>query len=338
MKINRWVLSIGAVAALAVGLLGCGGGTETETTAQPIKPLRPAREVGITIDGYPSPENVGIEMALKRGYFEDLGIDLFLHEPESPQRPVLYVATREVDLAVSHEPQVAVAQENGVPVVAVASLVPRPTAAMIWLRKSKIGGIADLKGKTIAIAGLPFERDLLQSILVRAGLTLDDVKVESVGYELVPALASGRADAIFGGSWNVEGIELEKRGLKPVVKRVQDLGVPPYDELVLIARRDRLERDPQSIRNFIAAMNRGTAAAIEDPKAAANLIASRVSDPNRAAIKAEVKATLPMLSKSGRMDPEQAGNLLNWMHEEGLTKRPLSASDLITNSYLPPQS
>jgi putative hydroxymethylpyrimidine transport system substrate-binding protein len=212
--------------------------------------------------------------------------------------------------------------------------MPKSTAALIWLRKPQIGGIADLKGKTIAIAGLPFERELLQSVLAGAGLTLDDVKVEFAGYELVPALLSGKADAIFG-SWNVEGIELEKRGLRPVVTRVQDLGVPAYEELVLIARRDRLERDPESIRDFIAAMNRGTAAAIEDPKAAANLIASGTSDPNRPAIEAEVKATLPLLSRSGRMDPELATGLTDWMHEEGLIQRAIPASELLTDDYLP---
>ena len=54
---------------------------------------------------------------------------------------------------------------RGAQVVAVGSLISDPTAAMIWLEKSHIGGIADLKGKTIAIPGLPFQKSFLQSIL-----------------------------------------------------------------------------------------------------------------------------------------------------------------------------
>lgn len=337
MEVNRWVLCVGAaVVVLPLWALGCGGDASTETAAK-IKPLYPPRELSITLDGYYSAENAGILMAWKRGFFEDLGIEIGVFEPGSPSRPIPYVTDGEVDLSISHEPQIALAQENGVPVVAVAGVVPQPTAALIWLKKSKLGGIADLKGKTIGFAGLSFEKSLLQSILARAGLTLDDVKVENLRYELVPALAGGRVDAVVGGSWNVEGIELEERGLQPVVKRVQGLGVPPYEELMLIVRRDRLEKEPQVIRDFIAAMNRGTTAAIEDPKAAANVIASAVSDPNRAAIEAELEATLPLLSRSGRMDPEQASGLLDWMHEEGLAPSPPSASELLTNDYLESQ-
>lgn len=293
----------------------------------------------VTLDGAPGPENVGILMAKRRGYFEEAGLEVTIHQPIGPRRPVLYVADKEVDLGISHEPQVAVAQENGVPIVAVASLLSRPTATMIWLKESKIHSIADLKGKTIAIPGLPFERGLLQSVLAQAGLTLGDVKVEAVEYDLVQALARGRADAIFGGSWNVEGVKLEKRGLKPVVKRVQRLRVPAYEELVLIARRDRLGREPRSIRNFIAAMNRGTAAAVEDPSAAVEAIVEAAKElagvtESAPLVEAEVEETLPLLSATGRMSAEEAERLVTWMHEQGMLRRRSPASALFTNSYL----
>lgn len=327
---------MGLIIVLSAGALGCGGGSNGGSTPEP---LQPPRELEITLDGAPGPENLGILMAQKRGYFKDVGLEVTVHQPIGPRRPVLYVADKEVDLGVSHEPQVAVAQENGVPIVAVASLVPRPTAAMIWLKGSKIHGIADLKGKTIAIPGLPFERGLLQSVLARAGLTPGDVKVEAVEYDLVQALARGRADAIFGGSWSVEGVELAKRGLKPVVKRMQSLGVPAYEELVLIVRRDRLDREPRSIRNFIAAMNRGTAAAIEDPRAAVEAIVE--ADKELAGVtasvplvEAEVEEVLPLLSATGRMNAGEAERLVTWMRGQGLLGRRASASALLTNNYL----
>jgi len=52
------------------------------------------------------------------------------------------------------------------------------------------------------------------------------------------------------------------------------------------------------------------------------------------AMKAEVKATLPLLSRNGRMDTGQAGELLAWMQEEGITEEELAPSDLLTNDYL----
>lgn len=283
--------------ALALIPLGCGGGSDAETTAS-----RPHlfRGIAVTLDGSFNAENVGLLMAEERGYFDDVDLGVVLRNPVQPERPIKYVVERDVDLAVSHEPQVALAKEKGAPIVAVGSLIPEPTAAMIWLKKSKIGGIADLKGKTIAIYGLPFERDLLRGVLARADLTLADVKVKSVNYETVPDLISGRADALFGGSWNVEGAELKARGLEPVVTRVEDLGVPSYDELVVIARRDRVSSSPWLIPDFMSAVDRGTAAAVKDPEAAVDVIVENTENPNRKAIKAAVEATLPLLaSKTG---------------------------------------
>lgn len=286
-----------ALIALLVALGGCGGGDETESAKPPPLPLVP-KELDITLDGYPSAQNVGILMAEKRGYFEDVGLDVWVRTPVSRLRPVSYVAEGEVALAVSHQPQVALAQEKGAQVATFGSLISEPTAAVIWLEKSKIESIADLKGKTIAITGLPFERDFLQSILARDGLTLDDVKVQFADYDLVPALVNGQADAIFG-SWNIEGAQLEARRLRPVITPVTSLGIPAYEELVLIARPDRLSSEKRWIRAFVTAVSRGTEAAVEDPEAAARLIANKISEPNLAVIRAELEKTLPLLSESG---------------------------------------
>jgi putative hydroxymethylpyrimidine transport system substrate-binding protein len=273
-------------------------------------------------------------MAGRMKYLNEAGFDTWFREPVGPYRPIPYVAGELVDLSISHLPEVVLARERGVPVVAVASLVPQPTAAMIWLEGSEIEDIADLEGKTIAIPGVSFQKRFLEVILAQAGLTLADVEVVNGGYELASALASGRADAIFGGSGNVEGAELEARGLKPVVADVRNFGMPAYDELVVIVRRDRLVEEPQVIRNILATVARGTAAAIEDPVEAATAIAAEVLEPNRRAIAAGIEATLPLLSKSGRMSPERAERLVDWMLEEGMIQRPLPASELLTNDCL----
>ena len=311
-------------------MVGCGQGGNAETGQAPSK----LRAINITLDGSPNPQNVGLLMAYERGYFEDVGLKAELHTPLLPTRPVRYLTEGVVNLSISHEPQVVLSREKGAPITAVASLIGEPTLATIWLRKSHIGDLAGLKGKTIAIAGLPFEKSFLQSILGRAGLTLADVRVENVGYETLDALVSGRADAILG-SWNIEGAELEAQGLEPVVTRADNFGIPPYEELVLIARSDRLAKEQQVIRALMSALARGTAAAVEDPEAAARLIAENRGESLSQSLKATVEATMPLLSKSGRMDPEQASGLVEWMHEEGMIQRPLPVSELLTNDYLP---
>lgn len=324
--------------AAAVLFAGCGGGDEADTFAGTVAEQQPLRKLAVTLDGYSGPENVGILMADWEDYFRDAGLKMEVLSPARPNRPVEYTAEGIADIGISREPEVAIAQSEGVPIVAIGSLVDEPTAAMVWLGDSGIKDVSDLKGKTVATAGLAFEEEFLGSALRGAGLSLSDVKVENVGYGLVPSLLKGRADATFGGGWNLEGVQLEERGLDPTVTRVQDLGVPSYDEFVVIARRDRLAKDPQLFRDFMAAVVRGTAKAIEDPDLAFEVVNEdfegdiRVTPEER---EAQVEATLPLLSESGEIDSGQASRLIDWMRSEGMIGKKVSASSLFTNDYLP---
>lgn len=292
--------------------------------------------MSVSLDGWENPANVATVAAERGGYFEKVGFEMTTLAPAQVGVVIQDVALGGDEFGISHLPQVVLAQEKGAPIVVVSSVISQPTAAMIWLKKSHIGGIADLKGKTIAIPGLPFQKAFLQSVLARGGLTLDDVKVENVGYGLVPALVSGRADAIFGGSANLEGVRLESRGMEPVITPVQKLGIPDYDELVWIASKDLVAEDPKLVRAFNWALGRGTAAALEDPKDAAKEIDESVESTPESGLRtteAEVKATFPLLSKSGYTDPGQASKLVDWMYEEGMIKRKPPVSELLTNGY-----
>lgn len=322
-----------AVGLAVVFLAGCGGGSESSSGAP--KLLRP---VTVTLDGWRGPENAGILMASVRGYFAEAGLHVQILHPGAPELTPGYVRKGADDFGVSHLPEVVLAREGGAPLTVVGSLISQPTAAMIWLKQSHISSIADLKGKTIAYPGLPFQKKLLEAVLAREGLKPGDVKIKNVGYELVSTLASGLADAIFGGSWNLEGAELELRLLKPVITRVQELGVPPYDEFVVIARTNRVHNDPKLVRDFMSAVARGTAAAVEDPKGVVNAVlefAESNPDTTREEAKTEVEATLPLLSKSGQMSPGRAEGLVDWMYEEGMIQKKVPVSTLLTNAYLP---
>lgn len=316
-----------AILALAtLGLAACGekseeGGSETE-------PL------SLTLDFYPNPDHAGIYMAKKLGYFADAGLDVSIQTPSDPAAPIKLVAAGQTDLAISYEPEVLLAREQGLDVLAVGAVVDRPLTSLIWLKKSGIGGVAGLRGKTVATAGIPYQDAYLKTILARAKLTPSDVNTVNVGYGLLPALAGGRAQAMLGGFSNVEGVDLRLRGKDPVITPVDKLGVPTYDELVLVASRKRLEEDPEAIRLFLGALARGTAAAVKSPGAttAALLAANSSLDPKLT--RAELDATLPLLSKRGTMDPAKWTAFIAWMRENGLISGRPSSAEALSNAYL----
>jgi putative hydroxymethylpyrimidine transport system substrate-binding protein len=327
-----WALAL-AVLALTLALAACGEKSE-ETTGD--------REAfNLTLDFYPNPDHAGIYMAEKLGYFEEAGLDLSIATPSDPSLPIKEVATGRSDLAVSYEPEVALAREQGLDVVAVAALVNRPLTSMIWLAKSGIKGVGGLKGRTIATAGIPYQDAFLKTILARVKLTPDDVKAVNVGFGLLPALLSGSAEAMLGGFSNVEGVDLRERGKGPVVTPVDKLGVPTYDELVLVARRQSLEENPEKFRLFLAALERGTEAAVQQPGAATEAIAEANPDLEPKLTAAEVKATLPLLGARtegqpyGYMDPEEWSTFAGWMRDNELIEQLPAAGELLDNGYLP---
>ena len=323
-----------ALLALALGLAACGEKSE-DTTGK-------TEALSLTLDFYPNPDHAGIYMAQKLGYFEEAGLDVEIQTPSDPAAPLKLLAAGRTDLAISYEPEVVLAHEQGLDVQAVAALVNRPLTSMIWLKKSGIKGVGDLRGKTIATAGIPYQDAYLKTILARTKLSSSEVKTVNVGFGLLPALLGGKAQAMLGGFSNVEGVDLRLRGSDPVVTPVDKLGVPTYDELVLAAQGKRLQEDPQAIRLFIAALARGTAAAAKNPKAAAKALLEANPDLDPKLTNAELAATLPLLNPTrsgkqpyGYMAPDQWHEFIGWMRDNELIEGLPEPSSLLSNYYLP---
>jgi putative hydroxymethylpyrimidine transport system substrate-binding protein len=329
MKRSRLPAIVAALAVLALALALTACGEKSEEGGAERQPF------SLTLDFYPNPDHAGIYMAQKLGYFDEAGLDLSIHTPSDPAAPIKEVAAGRTDLAISYEPEVLLARDQGLDVVAVGAVVDRPLTSMIWLKKSKIGGIAGLRGKTIATAGIPYQDAYLKTILARAGLSPSNVSTVNVGYGLLPAIVGGRAQAMLGGFVNVEGVDLRLRGREPVVTPVDKLGVPTYDELVLVAKRERLEEDPEAVRLFLAALARGTAAARKSPQATARALLEANGDLDPKLTEAEVKATLPLLSTRGRMDPAAWARFISWMRGNELISKRIAPAEALTDEYLP---
>lgn len=327
MRLRTAALALVGAVALSSG---CGGTGENaaSTVAQP----SPQKEWRVTLDSLDGAENVSVLMGEHRGLFKAAGLDVWAGSPMAPDRPASYVAKGTDDFGLLQMPQLVIAREKGMPLVAIGSVVSQPTAAMIWLERSKIQGIADLKGKTVAVPGAPFQRRLLRAVLAQAGLGPGEVEVKKVGYNLIGSLLSGSVDAIFGGSRAVEGTKLEARGAAPVVTGVEDLGIPAYEELVVVTRDDLLAKHPRSVRRFMRAVRRGTSAAAEEPGNAVDAVIEGIEanpPPDRTVIETQLEAIRPFLSRTGKVNPERVQALVDWMYREGAIAREIPAAELL---------
>jgi putative hydroxymethylpyrimidine transport system substrate-binding protein len=322
-----------AVCAATVAA-GCGEKSETTTPGNP-------QPFTVALDFYVNPDHAGIFEAIDNGYFRDAGLDVQTQAPSDPSAPIREVAAGRVDLAISYEPEVLLAHDQGLPVKAVAALVPTPLTSLIWLRDSGIQDVKDLQGKTIATAGIPYQEAYLKTILDGAGLTTSDVKTVDVQQNLLPAILTGKAQAMLGGFLNVEGVDLEEQGKDPTVTPVDELGIPTYNELVLVANSDSLDSNSEDIRLFLDALERGTKAAVADPAGATEAIlkAGKGLDPQTT--EAEVRKTLPLLLPEdtghpyGYMDPREWEKFAHFFADNGEIKALPDVDDVLTNELLP---
>jgi putative hydroxymethylpyrimidine transport system substrate-binding protein len=329
------LLILCASAALALGVAACGDG-EDPSTGSASNP----RQFTLALDWYVNPDHAGIFTAIDQDFFRQAGLDVEPQVPSDPSAPIKQVAAGRVDLAISYEPEVLLAAEQGLDVVAVGALVGSPLTSLISLPRGGIDSAADLSGKTVGTAGIPYQSDYLETVLETADVSPSSVEEVNVGLNLMPALIGGRVDAILGGFRNIEGVDLRLRGLQPRIVPIDHLGVPTYDELVLVARTSTVQDHPEAIRAFIQALARGTDHAGAHPQEAANAVLSAGQGLDPAQTRAEVAATLPLLAPPqgrayGYLDPNAWRAYAEWMAQHGLISEPPPTGDVLTNELLP---
>ncbi len=326
-----FLLCLALAAALAV--TACGSKSEDVNPVQ--------EDFKVALDWYANPDHAGFFVAEDRGYFEDAGLEVSLDSPTDPSLPIKLVAAGRADLAISYEPEVLLARQQGLDVVSVATVIGVPLTSMIWLKKSKIRNVAGLKGKTISTAGIPYQDAYLRTILERAGLSESDVKKVGVGQGLLPSIISGRAQATLGPFWNIEGVDLRLSGQKPVINPVDRLGVPTYSEMVLVANGSRVDDDPEPIELFLKALERGTREAVAMPNRATETVIAANEALDRKTTAAQMKATLPLLAQRngdrpfGYMDTTRWQTFINWAVEKDVLTAPQRAVDVLSNELLP---
>ncbi|MFW6075644.1 MAG: ABC transporter substrate-binding protein, partial [Chloroflexota bacterium] len=225
--------------------------------------------VSIALDWFPWAQHTGLYLAEDRGYYEDEGLDVDLHVPANPEDGLRLVASGEEDFAISYQADVLLARDEDLPVQSVAALVQHPFNSVMSLESSNIERPSDLEGAQIGYAGLPSDEALIQSVLEADGLTLDDVELVNVGFNLAQSLVGEQVDAVIGAYWVYETFQIEQEAdVEVSVMELTDWGVPDYYELVLVASDETVEDEGEMIEDLLRAIRQGYSDAEEDPEAA----------------------------------------------------------------------
>jgi len=241
-------------------------GSDSEPTAEPLA------KVSVALDWFPWSNHSGLFIAQERGYFADEGLDVNIFTPGDPSTVLQTVASGRDDFGISYQPELLIAREQGIPAVSVMALVQHPLNSVMSLKESGIVEPKDLAGKKVGAPGLPSDESLLDTMLRNQGLTLDDVEMVNVGFDLVPALISKQVDAVVGAYWVHESISATNQGFELNIIRMEQNGVPDFYELVIVASEDKIAQEPDLVQRFVRGVTRGYKDAIADPQDAVQLL------------------------------------------------------------------
>ena len=328
MRGPRFILALSAVAIVAVlvgvivaGSGGAGGGGKGSD------------QVELMLDFFPNADHAGIYAAQEGGAFRSRDLDVAIRSPSDPSAPLKLVAAGKVDFAISYEPEVLRARDKGAGVVAVAALVRVPLTSIISLPRAGIEKPSDLRGKTVGTAGIDYQSAYLKAIAPGA-------RERNVGFDFGPALIAGKVDATLGAFWNYEGVQLRQKGRDPQIIRIEEAGVPTYDELVVIASDETVRERPDVVRRFLGGLADGTRELARDPEQGIDPLLEANPDLEPKLQRAVVRATLPyFLPEPGRpygfMEPREWVRFARFMHDNELLSSP-STNGAYTNLLLPP--
>jgi putative hydroxymethylpyrimidine transport system substrate-binding protein len=332
---RRFALLAALLAATVLAIPGCAEKHEGGAGSQS------RDKFNIILDYFPNADHAGIYAAQAAGDYDRAGLDVDIKPPPDPSAPLKLLRTGQADVVISYEPELLLARDQGADLVSVAALVQKPLTTLMTLDGS-IHRPQDLRGKRVGTAGIPYQTAYLQTILRNAGVDPATVKETHVGFNLVPAMVSRKVDATVGAFWNYEGTDLRRRGRKPTILRMEKLGVPTYDELIIVARRKDLDdKFSSKLRRFLRATAEGHKRLRSHPEIGVDALLKVDPGLERGLQTDVVSETLPVFFPADRskpfgwQDPNEWKAYGDWMYREKLLTQPPNAEEALTNEFLP---
>ena len=312
-------------AAFGLGVLGTRArADETITYLFPAPPLLPAFGP--------------IRLAQGKGYFREAGLTVNFATGRGGVDVAKQVGAGNVPLGGIVADAPIVVRQNGVPVKIVCLFGGKGFMQLVVRADSGIEKPADLKGKTITV--MSFQDTTfyaLLGLLASAGLTKDDVDIQSAGPVGVwQMVATGKSVGMAGvPDW-----------IPPVEAAGVAVKVLPTDEFFphmaqAVAASDQIIKDkPDLVRAFVKAALHGMKDIMDDPNTAAADFVKFVPEWNgkedqvKEAFAYYDKLIYPGQKQLGAVDPERMAKLQDFYLKAGIIEKKSPVDDLFTNQFV----
>lgn len=327
------VLWMGLILTLALSLAACGGDTGAADKNE-------LREVTVILDYVPNTNHTGLYAAKELGYYEEAGLDVTIIEPTDGVTATL-IAAGKGDFGISYQEDVtyAVTAKDPLPIKAIATIIQHNTSGFASVADKNIKSPKDFEGKVYAGWGAPSEEAVIHAVMNAAGA--DFTKLSMVTADGVDYSALINQIDLLWMFWAWDGIAATRQGLDLNYIELRSLDDRlDYYTPVIIAGNDTIENDPELVKAFLAATQKGYEYAIEKPEEAAGILHQYAESYELEMLVESQK----YLAGKYQDDSPQWGVMkdsvwegyMDFMVENGLIEKAVPAEDCYTNQFLTP--
>lgn len=285
----------------------------------------PCPTTKILLDWWPNPVHIPLYVAAKQGFFREQGLHVEILSVSEPPQALLFLATGRADVVLHSGPNTLQALQVHPDLRWVGTLVDRPLRGLCCLKESRICSPCQLNGRVLGGNPEGLITAYLRSAMQTQGIAFREVK--KISWDAPTALLTRAVDVVAGIYWNVEPIQMAAQGIDTQTFRIEEFGVPSYEEIILVTRADNLESKPALRQQIRRALAQAICWSQEHPEQAFDIYQQALPYKSSRVLDWELRAwteTVPLLARSQIPQIERWQGFKSWMVEHGLIREELN--------------
>lgn len=338
MKRISKILALAMVLVLAFSFASCSKKDNENTNTSQTK------DIVVSLDWTPNTNHTGLYVALANGYYADAGLNVKIVQPPEGDA-IAACSSGQVQFAVGYQDLLvpAFTSETPMQVTAVAALLQHNSSCIISKKGAGMNSPKGLEGKQYLTWQSPIELAMMEKVVADDGG--DWSKVEQI-----PDVPTDEAQDVNANpnhaiwiyyGWG--GINAEVNNIEVDTFFFKDLNpVFDYYSPVLVANNQLIKDDPETVKAFLAATQKGYEYAVSNPDEAAQILIDGDDTGALDGCEKLVKASQKWMAdqyvadapKWGYIDPARWNAFYNWVSENGLSDSKIEENTGFTNDYL----
>ncbi len=327
------LISLTLTLIMMISLTACSKeDTQQETQTENLK------DVTVILDYVANTNHTGMYVALDKGYYEELGLNVEIIEPTEGATATL-IATGKGDFGISYQEDVTVAKssEEPLPIKAIATIIQNNTSGFVSYEEKGITSPKDFEGKTYAGWGGPGEEAVLKAVMTQAGADFSKLNIVISDGSGLESLKGDVDIKWFYEGWDSINAQMENFPLNYMELSELDERLNYYTP-VIITNDDMINNSKEVVELFLEATEKGYIDAINSPEESAQILLKYAPtyDIEFLVASQEYLANKYMEDTDnwGSMKTEVWDNYTDFLVEYEIIASPINSSECFTNEFL----